>query len=783
MYKSKKYLLLVALCGLSGLSMAQNSQIELFPRENIRISEGMFKNAEEVDTRYILSLNPDKLLAPYLREAGLQPKADSYGNWENTGLDGHIGGHYLSALASMYAATSNEELKQRLTYMLAELKKCQDKLGTGYLGGVPNSAELWGEIASGKIDAQTFSLNKRWVPWYNIHKMYAGLYDAYHYAHIPEAKDMLIKLADWWLAISKNLSDEQIEYMLKAEFGGMNEAFANVYKLSPDAKYLHEARRFAHKAILNPLLAQEDKLTGLHANTQIPKVIGYQQIALLSGDEKLMQASDFFWNNVVSSRSVAIGGNSVREHFHDVRDYSEMLLSKEGPETCNTYNMLKLSKLLYSADPSSHYIDFYERATYNHILSTQHPDKGGFVYFTPMRPQHYRNYSQAQEGFWCCVGSGLENHSKYGELTYAYKDATLFVNLFMPSIVSWQEMGVRIEQHTSFPYEEASSLTILTKKKKTFTLAIRQPSWLAKGMEIQVNGKRFTDYQVKDNYVHIHRKWKNSDVVSFSLPMELAVESLPDKSSWVAFRYGPIVLAAERENLKGDNYFADGSRMGHIANGELIPIDATPVVSFDTSSVQQHVHKLEGNDLHFAMSLPGQSDKLVLKPFYNIHEKRYILYWPLPATGQSAIEEREKALQLIEKTSVDRITLGEQQPESDHGFTYSNSQSALLGDVHWRNTTDFIAYNLNNKKGEGRSLVIRYIADKQTRKFKVFFNHELKQIVETEPAEGHPIKTVVIALDADKMKELKDTALPVRIEAIDGQETAKFIELRLSKEQ
>lgn len=391
----------------------ESGRIELFNLEDVKLQESVFKNAEEVSARYIMEMEPDKLLAPFLREAGLKPKVKSYTNWENSGLDGHIAGHYLTALAQLYASTGNEESLERLEYMLFELKRAQDAFGTGYIGGVPGSKELWQEIEAGEINPGNFNLNDRWVPLYNIHKTYAGLLDAYKHTGNDLSLKMLLDFTDWMIDITEDLSDEQIQTMLISEHGGLNEVFAQVAGLTGEKKYLDLAYRFSHQAVMEPLTRQRDELSGMHANTQIPKVIGFEEIAVVAEDEQMHKAARYFWETVVSNRTVAIGGNSVREHFHPPSDFSSMISDVQGPETCNTYNMLKLSKQLFQSEGLEKYIDFYEQGLYNHILSSQHPETGGFVYFTPMRPGHYRVYSQPHTSFWCCVGSGMENHSKY----------------------------------------------------------------------------------------------------------------------------------------------------------------------------------------------------------------------------------------------------------------------------------------------------------------------------------------------------------------------------------
>ena len=519
-------------------AVAQNeARLELFPLNKVHLLESPFQKAQQTDLKYILALNPDRLLAPYLKEAGLAPRAESYPNWESSGLNGHIGGHYLSALSLMYASTSNPELLKRINYMVDQLEQCQQKNGDGYVGGVPDGKAMWKEVAAGTMT----TFNKKWVPWYNLHKLYAGLYDAYTVAGNKKAKSVLVKLSDWALQLTANLSDDQMQKMLAMEHGGMNEVFAEVASITGDKKYLELAKRFSHKAILDPLLKNEVRLNGLHANTQIPKVTGFVKVAEVSGDKSWENAADFFFKTVTEHRSVSIGGNSTREHFHPSNNFSSMVDVREGPETCNSYNMLKLAKELYLSKGSVNYLDYYERTMYNHILSSQHPD-GGFVYFTPMRPQHYRVYSVVDKGFWCCVGTGLENHAKYGELIYAHKSNDIYVNLYLPSVLNWKEKGLRLTQNAEIPYSETSKLTLQLSKPSSFSINFRKPEWLKDDVfTIAINGKQQQVTSTANGYVSLKRLWKSGDVITLNLPMETKAEFLQDNSPWVSFVHGPIV--------------------------------------------------------------------------------------------------------------------------------------------------------------------------------------------------------------------------------------------------
>jgi len=588
------------------LVLAQSgNKLDAFDLKDVRLLDGPFKQAEQVDIDYILEMDVDRLLAPFLVEAGLPAKEPYYPNWEiiegeHWGLSGHIGGHYLSALAMMYASTGDERMKDRLDYMVKELKRAQKANGNGYVGGVPDGKAMWDEIKAGNIRAGGFDLNGRWVPLYNIHKLYAGLRDAYLYGGNEDAKKILVDLTDWMIEITKDLSDAQIQQMLVSEHGGLNETFADVAAVTGKDKYIDLARRFSERAILDPLIRHEDHLTGMHANTQIPKVIGFKRIADLENNAQWTDAAEFFWDNIVNQRSVSIGGNSRREHFHPIDDYSEMISETQGPETCNTYNMLKLSKMLFLTDPQDRYMEFYERALYNHILSSQNPDDGGFVYFTPMRPGHYRVYSTPHECFWCCVGSGLENHAKYGELIYAHSNDELYVNLFIPSLVRWMDKRVILTQQTRFPDEPKTTLEIKAAKPVDFTLKLRYPAWVEQGgLKLSINGEAINVAAGPGEYVSIDRTWTRGDKVEVELPMHIEAEQLPDGQNYYSFRYGPIVLAAKTTDRDTPGLFAGSERWMHVAQGEQIPLNEMPMIIGSPDTLENQVKPVYGRPLTF----------------------------------------------------------------------------------------------------------------------------------------------------------------------------------------
>lgn len=773
------------------LGAQQKAQYSTFQSQDVQLLPGIFKDAQTVDMHYILALNPNRLLAPFLREAGLTPKAENYPNWENTGLDGHIGGHYVSALALMYASTGDKQILEKLNYMLDEWEKCQDANGDGYIGGVPGSKKLWAEVAAGKITAGGFDLNKSWVPLYNIHKTYSGLRDAFLYAKSVKAKKMLVKFSDWMLNLTKNLDDNQIQTMLRSEHGGLNEVFADVAEITGDKKYMQLAYRFSHKAILKPLENQEDKLNGMHANTQIPKVIGFERIAELNNDSSYGKAAAFFWDNVVNHRTCVIGGNSVREHFHPINDFSSMITSEQGPETCNTYNLLKLSKMLFLFNGNEKYIEYYERALYNHILSTQHPDKGGFVYFTPMRPGHYRVYSQPQTSFWCCVGSGMENHGKYNELIYIYNKTNLFVNLFIPSQLNWKEQNVVVTQNTRFPDEEKVTFLINTKKTSKFTLHVRYPAWVAANtLKVTINQEVVAVTTLPGSYIGINRKWKNGDKVEVQLPMQTKVEELPDGSNYVAVLHGPIVLAAKTDTAEMKGLFADDSRGGHIAAGRQFPLTEMPVFVANKKDVAANIKPVSGKTLTFTAGDLIYQDRyknMELIPFFRLHDSRYVIYWAIETPEKisemqkkSAIEEANR--QELAAATLDMVAPGEQQPESDHFIESESSNTGVNMDKHWRDATGWFSYKMKDANKQAGILRVTYCSKDKGRKFKILINNQIIADVVLAGAEGTNFYLVDYALPETIVKQ-SNGVLTVKFIAEKNSVAGGIYEVLLLKKQ
>ncbi len=706
-----------------------------FPLEDVRLLDGHFKHARDLNIEVLLKYDVDRLLAPYRKEAGLTEKAMSYPNWE--GLDGHVGGHYLSAMAMNYAATGNAECKKRMDYMLSEIKECQEAYainnsdwGIGYAGGFPNSKALWSAFKTGDFSIYFSS----WAPFYNLHKMYAGLRDAWLYADNEDAKVMFLKFCDWGIDITSGLSDEQMQQMLNMEHGGMDEVFADAYQITGDEKYLTAAMRYSHRQFLDPLSEGIDNLDNKHANTQIPKFVGFERIAELSDNDKYDKAGSFFWETVTSNRSLAFGGNSRREHFPGKEACIDFVNVNDGPESCNSYNMLKLTEDLFRVHPSAQYTDYYERTLYNHILSTQHPEHGGYVYFTPARPRHYRVYSAPNEAMWCCVGTGMENHGKYNQFIYTHSKDTLYLNLFIASELNWKEKNVKIKQETSFPFEEKTKLSI-TEGAANFNLKVRYPAWVNKdALKIKVNGKDIAYSALPSSYISIQRKWSKGDVVEIALPMHNTIEHLPNVPEYIAFMHGPILLGAKTgtEDLKG--LIADDGRWSQYAGGEYLPVDQAPIlIDDDIQNIGNKLKPVAGKPLNFSLNVQMINPaELVLEPFYQIHDARYMIYWlALTNDGYNeyvdSLANIEKEKLALEKRTIDYVSTGEQQPETDHAMQNENSGTGYTLNEAYRDAGNggFFSYELATNAETSLSLFIRYWgAEWGNRKFDIYIDDE-----------------------------------------------------------
>ncbi len=593
--------------------------VEPFPLTDVRLLDGPFREAMLRDQKYLLSLDPSRLLHTFRINVGLPSSAQPLGGWEepHCELRGHSLGHCLSALSLMYAATGDAEYKRRVDYIVGELANCQSNspaagYHAGYLSAFPESF----------ID-RVEKREKVWAPWYTLHKILAGLLDANQLCGSAPALIVAENLAGWVKFRVDHLSPEQMQKSLDEEHGGMNEALANLYGATGRPEYLQLSAAFNHAKVLGPLARGEDKLNGIHANTQIPKVIGVTREYELTGDVQLLNMAHTFWDSVAQHRSYVIGGHSDHEFFFPTNDFAKHL-SADTCETCNSYNMLKLTRELFALEPDAAKMDFYERALYNHILASQDPETGMFVYLMSLKPGHFKTYSTPEDSFWCCVGTGMENHSKYGDTIYFHDRNSLYINLFIPSELSWREKGLVVRQETKFPDSDISVLKFKLEQPLKFALKIRQPGWATKGMKVLVNGQEFKPDSIAGSYFAVLREWRDGDEVKIQLPMSLHIESLPGISSQVALLYGPIVLAGELGTNDLPNPI---TRSQTDYSKRAVP--EVPVFVGTLDQLLQHVEPVVGQSLTFRTRGLGRPQDVTLIPFFRMHRERYSVYWNL----------------------------------------------------------------------------------------------------------------------------------------------------------
>ncbi|MET4620744.1 DUF1680 family protein [Arthrobacter sp. 2762] len=688
------------------------------PLSQIRLRESRFAEAQRVNREALLRLDTDRLLAPFRLEAGLPAMAELYGGWESSGLNGHTAGHVLSALAHAVAGDGDPGLGKMLGSLLSGLREVQQASGTGYLGGVPQGRQLWDELAQGDIRASPFELNGRWVPLYNLHKTLAGLVDVAWHVPSAEVDQILDDLANWWLESTDRLDQEALELMMQTEFGGLTEAFARLALLRQDGRYLQLAMRFIREELITRVLAlpgerTQDSLAGLHANTQIPVVVGYVAIARAARElgledaatARIGQAAREFFDDVVGWRSSAIGGNSVREHFHRRDDFSPMFLGREGPESCNSYNMVKLAAELYLLDSENRYLDYIEVTQCSHVLSTQHPGHGGLVYFTSHRPGHYRVYSPEQDGFWCCMGSGYEAHAKHGSHVYVADGDELRITWLLATELNWMEQGVQVTIDSALPSGNTATVRVSVEDPKEFTLAIRVPQW-ARGAKAALGDGRTIDED--GGWWRLRRVWEGTEEILLSLDRELQVVRAADDSPWAWIRYGPTVLAEEIPD-NGLHYRATGTRTAHIASGPLRALAETPVLL--ASGLETHY---EGGDELSVLASDGQ--RLRLRPLHRIHDARYRLSWPMAQDEmqvseiQRTLAEQDRASTALEARVVDGITFGEQQPELDHEVNAQHAERGMTPDgKHWLRPKEPLTLVLRDWTMIGTSLRIESV--------------------------------------------------------------------------
>ncbi|MCW3119839.1 MAG: hypothetical protein JWM28_3921 [Chitinophagaceae bacterium] len=728
---NKKFLLIICISGsmIAGRSQScipekNNPKIKVKPvidikayafnLRDVRLLDGSpFKNAMDRDAGFLLSINAGRLLHRFFQNAGLPTQGDVYGGWESEGLSGHTLGHYLSACSMMYASTGDKRFKDKVDTIVNELQRCQQARKTGYIGAIPKADSIFGKLANGEIKSGGFDLNGGWSPWYTVHKVMAGLLDAWLHGNNKKALTIVTGMADWTENTLKNLSPEQLQKMLRCEYGGMNDVLAELYAVTGNKKYLDLSYKFYDDFVMVPLSKKIDPMPGKHSNTNVPKAIGSAAQYELAGKPSDKTIALFFWQTMVHHHTYVIGGNSNYEYCGE-EDKLNDRLSDNTAETCNTYNMLKLTRHLFSWDPLSALGDYYERALYNHILSSQNPETGMMCYFVPLRMGTQKVFSDSFNTFTCCVGSGMENHSKYTEgIYYEGKDGSLYVNLFIPSVLTWRDKAVTVKQETAYPENSATQLTLTVKKPVKFAMRIRKPLWARDGYTIKINGKDFAT-TTDNGYIIIYRQWADKDKLEINQPMSLYTEKMPDNPNRVAFLYGPLVLAGQLGNTMPD------------------PLYGVPVLLTDNKNINDWIKPVPNKALSFEMKGVGKPFDVKFIPFYKTYKNYYSVYWDYFTNAQWAARQEEyekemKEQKEIELRTIDNFRIGEMQPERDHHLAAGEKSyvSDALG-VNGREARagSFFSFEMkvDPTAGAGNSLLLTYIGDDKDRKFDIIVN-------------------------------------------------------------
>lgn len=835
------------------LSLTVTAQSELYPEhfdlEEVTLLDGPFKTAQDLNIQYLLSYDVDRLLTPFVRQAGLAATTDkdskyyqweskhpNFANWGSPDFDlsGHVGGHYLTALALAYAACHQADVQaqilERLDYMIGIMKECQDVYDDdqtgmyGFLGGQPMN-DNWRKLYQGDTDG--FWKGAKPVPFYCQHKILAGLRDVAIYTKDDKkykratiASDLFRKMCDWSINVVSKLSDDALQRVLWTEHGGMNETIADAYKLYGDEKYLAGAKRYSDMGMVNGMQSiNKTFLDGKHANTQVPKYVGFIRINQVSaaGTTNFRTAARNFWTDVTSNRTVCIGGNSVGEHFLSVNNCERYINELDGPESCNTNNMLKLTEDLFDTYHDAKYADFYEAAMYNHILSTQDPKTGGYVYFTPLRPQSYRIYSKPNQDMWCCVGTGMENHEKYGHFIYTHQTTnvgnTLYVNLFTPSRLVNDTYA--LTQETQFPEQQGTRLTI--DKSGNFTLAIRKPSWCGDGFAVSVNGVPQDVSAVKSaSYYKLTSSFKKGDVIEVALPMTMRYEECPNQPDYIAFKYGPILMGARTTKVhpddEGDLQYAEltheyalGERMGHAPGAYTRKYDLStmPMLIGERDQVLQRITPVEGQPLTFTLdasrneaTAQGYAWKtLTLQPYYSLHHSRVNNYFYqqtyenyMNSTWALAEQEAKKT----EARTIDQVDMGKQQSEAGVVTYSADSGKGVYKDEDYRDTQAGgwmqIVLTDTVQNADNLAIMLRYSGDDKGRKCKILVNGKLLRdyTVPEKPlrVDGKNFYNLEIPLGAHALDEQGKpvTRYVIRIEASSTTPNPGLYYIRLVKD-
>jgi DUF1680 family protein len=705
----------------------------------VRVLGGPLKQAQDATAKYLLSLDPDRMMAFYRARAGLTPKAEGYEGWDGPGrnLTGHIAGHHLSAVSLMYQATGDAQFKARAEYLVRELKEVQDKHGDGYLSALEHGREAFTALSKGEIRSAAFDLNGLWSPWYTLHKTFAGLRDAYRYTGNRTALDVEVKFAGWADGVLAPLDATQLARMLNTEHGGMNEVLADLYADTGDRRWLELSYKFEHHEFTDALRRHQDNLNGKHGNCQIPKLIGSAARYGYVGDPGDLIAATFFWDRVVQHHSYATGGHGLAEYFGPP-DHLSTRVDGRTCESCNAYNMRKLSRRLFSYRPDAFYADFHERVLFNHILASIDTEEGRTSYMVPVGHGVQQEYQDMQRSFTCCVGTGMESHALHGDGIYFESADTVWVNLFVPSAADLTLGTTRLTVETGFPDGESAVLRVAPKKPTSFTLAVRRPSWAGDDFGVRVNGVAVDLARLAtltagaaggrtvpiehatpapSTYVELRRTWKAGDTVEITFRKPLRLEPTPDNPSVTAIMWGPLALAGDHgPRVEGRARTADGAATVPPAPPPVPVIVAagTPVSSWVVPN-DARVGDFIARAVARVPSDPGPATDLALTPFYRTQRRRYSIYFDVVTPTEfdarvAAIAAEKERVRRLEAATVGIVVPGEVQGEREWNYQSDPADRPVgRGDGRTsRGGRGWFSYDLPVDASAGVALVVTY---------------------------------------------------------------------------
>ena len=688
------------------------------PLHGVRLVGGPLKRAQDADIGYLMQLEPDRMLAYYRQNAGLTPRAKPYGGWDGGGrnLTGHIAGHYLSAVSAMWAATGDHRFKDRADYIVSELEAVQHKQGDGYLSALAGGRKCFNALAAGQIKAASFDLNGEWSPWYTLHKTFAGLRDAYRFTGNRTALAVETRFAEWAAGILAGLSSEQIQRMLVTEYGGMNEVLVDLYADTRDPRWLELSYDFEQHAFVDPLQRHEDDLGGKHVNMELPKLIGSAERYVYTQKPRDLLVAGFAYDAAAQHHSFSTGGMGTDEYFGPADHIGDRIDGRTA-ESCNVYNMLKMSRQLFSLAPDAHYADVHERMLFNHAMASFDPDAVRMCYMVPVGQGVTHEYQDMFQSFTCCVGTGMENHALAGDGMYFENGDTLWVNIFAPSTAEWPEAGVQLAMDTDFPTGESARLTMRVNKPKAFTVAVRRPYWVGDGYAVRVNGAA-VPVGASAKYVEVNRTWRTGDTIEVALPKTLRLERTPDMPQRAAIMWGPLVLASDLgpeppRGRRGADEEADSSGR----SGTVVPVFVA-----EGQPLEKWLQPVSGEPGHYRTvnvgrepNAAGAAHEVDLVPFYLLHQRTYATYWDLVTPEQWSAQQAgyvrdAEQLRALEAATVSFVHPGEAASEQPYHLQSGGSDVTPVRVVGrpGRTGRSWFSYDLPVESDKPMTLVVTY---------------------------------------------------------------------------